>query len=867
MVGACIVWALSACEAPTRAERASETEELAISGQVLTNGDTILERSVTFRSDEGGELVVGTPVAADTVEVRIDGGRDRAAGGSEVVVDIDRPSAVVRTLTSGAAERYVDVAQVEISLWSPEPGSVDTDPAVPFTAELALPGEPVSEPWVAGALASSVEVDGAQVRIEGLAVPWHEMTLVVTMRSEALSEQTVLRAEPMADYLAERLRDRAARGIDVADRIDDAARRQDLLARGYWALVGVEIAIPVLIVAGRLIWNGRLRRRAVAGAPRTLSEPPSDEAPAVVALVMANGHDIGDEAVAATVVDLAVRRAIELWGVTSTDWVIEPGSGPAAEVSAGEAELIAALRAAADGEGRVTGPPLPIGRGHWWKALRRDVVRRARAAGLVRRRVPSGLFGASVVALGATTAPLWLTTPARGAVGGIAVAVLCALPRLGGFTLTPAGHRVRAEWEAYARHIRAHESLEDVGAPGVAIWGPHLAYAAAMGVADATIDGLSPRGRADAPSSRRRVAVSVGAVALILAVAPFSSEAQRALAQEWPCEPGSRVDRREANPSGSFAQDDLRGVDLSCQDLRGIDFTQADLSGADLTRADLSEAQLGQADLTDATLAGAILDGAYLVQTTFDGADLHLASLVGVELIQNGMANADLSGANLAGARLTQVQFEATTLAGVVLTDAVISSTTLDELDMSGARLDGALLTASSLVGTNLSGATLTEADLTFADATRAIFHGADLTGSDLTFGTLVRADLRDILADGVDFTFGDFTRADARGGSFVDTDMSGVTLDGADFSDAIFRDADFSPSSVRDASFRNVDFTGADVRGLDGADTTGATGLPASAVRSVLPWLLAGGGVLLAIIVLGIVVSRSRGIAADEPA
>jgi hypothetical protein len=203
-----------------------------------------------------------------------------------------------------------------------------------------------------------------------------------------------------------------------------------------------------------------------------------------VSLLRAEGQDIGAEASAATILDLAQRHVLAIEAISGERYTLTvKGSSD----RRGEAALVAALGAASP----VTGPPLPIRReGEWWKAVRRDVVAIGRDAGLLRRRYPSGLFLSAVVALAITTIPLYARSPEALVAGFVVATILSAIPFVGGFVLTAAGHRERARWEAYCRHL-AGGDLGDVPAPGVIVWESALVYAAALGIADAAIKDLS----------------------------------------------------------------------------------------------------------------------------------------------------------------------------------------------------------------------------------------------------------------------------------------------------------------------------------------------------------------------------------------
>jgi hypothetical protein len=233
-----------------------------------------------------------------------------------------------------------------------------------------------------------------------------------------------------------------------------------------------------------VVRSARLRERAVRDVPNEISDPPSDLAPAVVSLLHAGGRDIGDDAVAATVLDLAQRKTIALEGIGGQRYTIKVTG---ASNRPGEAALLAELAP----HGEVVGPPLPVDRkGRWWTAMRRDVSTIARSGGLLRRRYPSGLFLTAVVALAITTIPLYARSPESLVAGFVVAAILAAIPFVGGFVLTAEGHRQRAQWQAYRRHLTAAD-LGDVDPAGVIIWERALVYAAALGVATTAIGELS----------------------------------------------------------------------------------------------------------------------------------------------------------------------------------------------------------------------------------------------------------------------------------------------------------------------------------------------------------------------------------------
>jgi hypothetical protein len=143
----------------------------------------------------------------------------------------------------------------------------------------------------------------------------------------------------------------------------------------------------------------------------------------------------------------------------------------------------------------LSGPPLwGDDAGALVRRLRALLVREGRRHHLVRVTlsalvlVPAALAMGVVALVGSEGASVlaWVA-----AVRGPVVALVAA--GLTGVSLTRAGRRQRDAWLAYGSWLRRHSELEDVGAPGVAIWGPILAYAAVLGAAPVAARALSPR--------------------------------------------------------------------------------------------------------------------------------------------------------------------------------------------------------------------------------------------------------------------------------------------------------------------------------------------------------------------------------------
>ncbi len=487
--------ALGGCDAPTRPERGSPVDAATFDASVGSDGEVTVRVGFEFATADGGTIVLQAPTLTRIDQVTVNGSpRAITVDGSEVEVALDGRQAEVGFQLHGAVERFEDVAVVTLPVWTDVPGSRGVDPLVPVTGRVHLPGTPVGNPrWHGSNPVTPPTADGDAIILDGSVAPEREATIVVMVPSESLPAAPVLPGGARSDYVEER---QAVLDDDDADAVADRRaeeRRVDLVARGYWALVAIEIAAPLAITGARLGRSARKRLAAREGVPEYLHEPPSEDPPAVVALIANGGHDIGPEAVGATVLDLAHRGALRLDAGGDDSYVIHverddapPKAGPTGEV------VLGALRAKAKRGRELHGPPLGLGDGPWVRAFRRATLQQAKAAGLLQRRIPSGVFIVSVVALFVTTFPLFARSAAAGFGGFLVSAVLAALPFVGGYVLSPKGERARAEWDAFARWVRDNSEIASAPPAAVTVWGPFLSYGAAVGGAEAAVRGLRP---------------------------------------------------------------------------------------------------------------------------------------------------------------------------------------------------------------------------------------------------------------------------------------------------------------------------------------------------------------------------------------
>jgi len=252
------------------------------------------------------------------------------------------------------------------------------------------------------------------------------------------------------------------------------------------------------------------------GRPRPEPETgePGGEPPAVAGF-LTEGFEVPDEAVPATLLDLAGRGHLEVEqiGPTTAIRVREPsGADPLAPHERRVLDHVRGL--ARDGllpaEALATGPEALSDA--WWRGFRAEVIEEARSRGLSRPRWQPWQIGALWAGVALSFGLLWLsvevgerapesirpTVPSAAAlVGGLAAAaVVHLLTSSRRERDTAAGLEAAGRWLGVRRHLSSSSELEDQPPGAVVVFGRSLAYAAAMGLAPAAVRGL-PLGRED----------------------------------------------------------------------------------------------------------------------------------------------------------------------------------------------------------------------------------------------------------------------------------------------------------------------------------------------------------------------------------
>lgn len=282
-----------------------------------------------------------------------------------------------------------------------------------------------------------------------------------------------------------------------------------VLAANVWDISpSVGIVVLAVAVAGVLAMGWLWRSTAASRVePADATMELGDETPALVDL-LTGGFSVDDDAVPATVIDLAARGHLavdEVGGET----LLRPRTATAQgrdELTAYERRVLAHVEqhtvdGVAPAAVLTTGPEGVSER--WFTSFVREVNRHGRSLGLCRRRFGLGhlVVAWSIVVVGG--GPAWLvaqagprtTDPTEWAsLGnlfvGLALVTSAGLVWLAVLvsksnrqTDTAKGRQVASHWLGVRDHLRSVGAFDEKRAASVAIWDRYLAYATAMGLA------------------------------------------------------------------------------------------------------------------------------------------------------------------------------------------------------------------------------------------------------------------------------------------------------------------------------------------------------------------------------------------------
>jgi Predicted membrane protein (DUF2207) len=246
-----------------------------------------------------------------------------------------------------------------------------------------------------------------------------------------------------------------------------------------------------------LLWlvSMQSRQRHVRAEPATGALGPE---PPAVAGMLGHGGRVGDEAAAATLLDLAARHVVELEQAGPQLSLCRIRPAGRAELAPYERRILSYLDALAT-DGVVPAPALAQGAtkpAAWWRKLRAEVVADTRARGLSRPRwspflvtvlgVPAALPVAGLMVWLVSVTGAFPTLGSKGIVGGAIVGGLLGLAlvrRLNTDRLTPAGRAAAGHWLGVRAHLAADPALASQPPAAVSSYGRALAYAAALGLA------------------------------------------------------------------------------------------------------------------------------------------------------------------------------------------------------------------------------------------------------------------------------------------------------------------------------------------------------------------------------------------------
>jgi hypothetical protein len=268
---------------------------------------------------------------------------------------------------------------------------------------------------------------------------------------------------------------------------------------GPASLDRVETILLAIAAATTALWVLATAAVFLARRPR---EPPAGsrelelgpESPAVAGFLAA-GFRVLARSVAATLLDLAARRLVEIEQEGLGTHRVRLRTAAHEGLAPHERRVLELLGRLERGgyvpaEALTTGTPEASGR--WWRGFRREVVADAKARGLSRdlwdRRtvailaVPAAV-PASLLAVAFGSEPAW-------AYAAAATAVLLLLGASDRQRDTPAGRAAAERWLGVRAELAQNDVFPTLPPIAVALWERHLAYGAAFGLTPAAVAAL-----------------------------------------------------------------------------------------------------------------------------------------------------------------------------------------------------------------------------------------------------------------------------------------------------------------------------------------------------------------------------------------
>ena len=234
-----------------------------------------------------------------------------------------------------------------------------------------------------------------------------------------------------------------------------------------------------------------LRRRPAKPEPGPPTLDLGPEPPAVANLLV---HDfrVTRDAVPATLLDLAARRLIEIEERGPGSYVCRLEDSSREQLTSYEQRVMDLLRRRASGdivptEALTTGPSEESSR--WWKGFKREVVADAQRRGLCVDILDVRTFKWLAAAAIAPSAVLGVPAGARAGFGYWVVAAFLLGLIMGLHTQreTPEGLAAASRWLGVRAKLHDDEVFPTLAPIAVTLWGRHLAYGAAFGVAPTAV--------------------------------------------------------------------------------------------------------------------------------------------------------------------------------------------------------------------------------------------------------------------------------------------------------------------------------------------------------------------------------------------
>jgi len=285
---------------------------------------------------------------------------------------------------------------------------------------------------------------------------------------------------------------------------------------------GLGLAGPILAVVmlGCLAVLGVMLARTKPPAVRPATTPAEvgSISPAEVSFITGDAR-LQPEAASATLLDLAARQVVEIEEIGPSLSLVHLRSGSATTELAEPEQLVMQRVARLAVDGAVATGALAedtAGLNKWWTGFTQAVMTQCRDKGLCRARFTAAnratLSGASLVCGAAFGLLAWLVglrAPGASDSGGaIGLGIVAGMLVFWGYSqlwgrfdrtvLTQAGAEAAAGWLATRGQLASDAHFRTLPAAAVTIWGRPMAYAAALGLTRAAVEGLPIARTADA---------------------------------------------------------------------------------------------------------------------------------------------------------------------------------------------------------------------------------------------------------------------------------------------------------------------------------------------------------------------------------